>query len=182
MNWSDIKEAVCKAAPLLGTLLGGPAGGTVGAIISSALGVENSPTAVEKELVNNPDAIVKLREVEAKRQVDLETLAVDQAKSDMTAAVQNATDVNKTMQVEAQSEHFLQFSWRPLIGYSVALAVGLSVLTVFLSYGAAIFYSRPEGLAHLPAILAAIAGIIAVVSPILGIASWFRGKQKAGIE
>lgn len=94
-------------------------------------------------------------------------------------ALTNASDVNKTMQAESASEHWPTYSWRPAIGFAVALAVMLSVLTVFLAYGAAMFFGRTEGLASLPGILGAVAAIIGVVSPILGIASWFRGKAQA---
>ena len=85
MDWKDIAGTVGKAAPLLGTLLGGPAGGAVGAIIASTLGTGGSPAEVAQALAN-PDAMVKLREVEARRQVDLEGLATDLAKAQINAA------------------------------------------------------------------------------------------------
>lgn len=92
--------------------------------------------------------------------------------------VENAKDINETMRAEAASEHWPTYMWRPAIGFAVAIAVVLSVLSVFAAYGASLL-GHPEGLAQLPAVLAAVAGIIAVVSPILGIASWFRGKMQA---
>lgn len=179
MDWKDIAGVVGKAAPLLGTLLGGPAGGAVGALVASALGTGADPDAVAKEIAANPDAAIKLREIEAQRQTDLQGLAVDLAKAEMAAAVQAAASVNTTMQAEAAAEHWPTYSWRPAIGFSVALAVVGSVLTVFAAYGAALLYGKSDGLAAMPGILAALAGIIAVVSPILGIASWFRGKAQA---
>jgi hypothetical protein len=179
MDWKDIAATVGKAAPLLGTLLGGPAGGAVGALVASALGTGADPDAVAKEIAANPDAAVKLREIEAKRQADLQGLTVDLAKAEMAAAVQASASVNTTMQAEAAAEHWPTYSWRPAIGFSVALAVVGSVLTVFAAYGAALLYGKSDGLAAMPGILAALAGIIAVVSPILGIASWFRGKAQA---
>ena len=178
MEWKDIAGAVGKAAPLLGTLLYGPAGRAVGGIIASALGTGNDPDEVAQAL-ENPEALVKLRQIEADKQGRLQELATEQVKAELAAAAANASDVNKTMQTEAASEHWPTYSWRPAIGFSVALAVLLSVLTVFSAYGALLLYNRPEGMAQLPGILAAIAGIIAVVSPILGIASWFRGKAQA---
>ncbi len=178
MDWKDIAGAVGKAAPLLGTLLGGPAGAAVGGLIASALGTASDPAEVQAAIAN-PDALVKLREIEANNQVRLRELTVQQANSELQAATQNASDINKTMQVEAASEHWPTYSWRPFIGFAVGLAVVLSVLTVFMAYGAVIFYGRAEGLQHLPGILAAVAGIIAVVAPILGIASWFRGRMQA---
>jgi hypothetical protein len=181
MDWKDIATTVGKAAPLLGTLLGGPAGAAVGGMIASALGTGANPEEVSQALAS-PDSLVKLREIEATRQGRLQELATDQAKAELAAAAQNAGDINKTMQAEAVAEHWPTYGWRPAIGFSVALAVLLSVLTVFVAYGAALFYGHAEGLAQLPGILAAIAGIIAVVSPILGIASWFRGRMQADPE
>lgn len=63
MNWSSIKEAVAKVAPIAGTLLGGPAGAAVGGLISSALGVEAKPEAVMAAL-GNPDNLLKIKELE----------------------------------------------------------------------------------------------------------------------
>lgn len=91
MDWKDIAGAVGKAAPILGTLLGGPAGGAVGGLIASALGTSNDPADVQAALAN-PEAAVKLREVEARRQVELRALAVDMAKAEIaTAAADRAS-------------------------------------------------------------------------------------------
>ena len=91
MNWSDIAGAVGKAAPILGTLLGGPAGAAVGGLIASALGTANDPADVAAAM-QNPDAAIKLREVESRRQVDLQALAVDMAKAEIaTAAADRAS-------------------------------------------------------------------------------------------
>jgi hypothetical protein len=179
MDWKDIASTVGKAAPLLGTLLGGRAGAAVGALIASSLGTGSDPADVAQVLATNPEALLKLKQIEADRQVKLQELLIDQSKADIAGQVQASADVNKTMQAEAAAEHWPTYGWRPAIGFAVALAVVLAVLTVFAAYAAAIIYNRPEGLAQLPGILAAIAGIIAVVSPILGIASWYRGKMQA---
>ena len=91
MDWKDIAGAVGKAAPILGTLLGGPAGAAVGGLIASALGTANDPADVAAAM-QNPDAAIKLREVEARRQVDLQALAVDMAKAEIaTAAADRAS-------------------------------------------------------------------------------------------
>ena len=67
--WDKIKELIGDSAPVVGGLLGGPAGATVGGLISKALGVENNASAIEAELVNNPDALVKLRELEMSKEI-----------------------------------------------------------------------------------------------------------------
>lgn len=178
MEWKDIAGKVGAVAPLLGTLIGGPAGPAIGGIIASVLGTGSSADAVSAALAN-PEAAVKLREIEASRATRLTELATDQAKAELAAVAQTAGEVNRTMQAEAGAEHWPTYSWRPAIGFAVALAIALSVLTVFAAYAAALFFGRAEGLAQLPGILAAVAGIIGVASPILGIASWFRGKMQA---
>ena len=67
--WNKIKELIGDSAPVVGGLLGGPAGAAVGGLISKALGVENNASAIEKELINNPDAFLKLKELEMSKEI-----------------------------------------------------------------------------------------------------------------
>lgn len=76
MNWSDIGSIVGRAAPIVGTLLGGPAGAAVGALVASALNVPNDPDAVNVALAGNPDAMVRVQELQLTARVELEKLAV----------------------------------------------------------------------------------------------------------
>lgn len=86
MDWKDIAGTVAKAAPMLGTLLGGPAGGAVGGMIASALGTGSSPDEVARALASDPGAMVRLREIEADKAAKLEELAADQAKHALATA------------------------------------------------------------------------------------------------
>lgn len=165
-------------APTAATLLGGPLAGLAVKFLAGKLGapaetVEAVTTAMAG-LNESPEGRIKLAELDS----DLQKHTIDAGVDLERLAAANAADVNKTMQAEAGSEHWPTYSWRPAIGFSVALAVLLSVLTVFIAYTAAMF-GKAQGLQHLPGILAAVAGIIGVVSPILGIASWFRGRMQA---
>jgi len=76
MNWSDIGGIVGRAAPIVGTLLGGPAGAAVGALVASALNVSNDPDAVNAALVASPDAMIRITELQTNARVQLEQLAV----------------------------------------------------------------------------------------------------------
>lgn len=80
MNWSSIKETVAKFAPLAGTLLGGPAGPAIGALISSALGSENTPEAVMQAL-GNPENVVKLKELESSERKHFLEMQVEELKA-----------------------------------------------------------------------------------------------------
>lgn len=69
--WDKVLELVGSVAPVVGTLLGGSAGNVVGELVAKALGVENSPEAIEKELKNNPEAYLKLKELEVSKELAL---------------------------------------------------------------------------------------------------------------
>ena len=64
LDWKDISNVVGKTAPILGTVLGGPAGGAIGALVSSALGTENSAESVLEAINTNPEITVKLKQLE----------------------------------------------------------------------------------------------------------------------
>lgn len=178
MNWSDLSQTIGKAAPIIGTLLGGQGGAAIGSLISSALGVGSSADDVEKALAANPDLLLKIKELESNEKIKLQELVHDQAKAEIAAASQNMIDVNKTMQEETKSEHFLSYSWRPLIGYAVAFNIASSSIITMVAYGASMA-GHGEVIASLPSILGALAAINTSALPILGIASWFRGKAQA---
>lgn len=76
MNWSDIGNIVGRAAPIVGTLLGGPAGAAVGALVASALNVPNDPESVNRALAANPEALARVQELQINARVQLEQLAV----------------------------------------------------------------------------------------------------------
>jgi len=137
-------------------------------IAQTVTGQSNGDAAL-KALQADPNLVLQFREAVLTQELEFEKLAV-----------QNAADINKTMQTEAAAEHWPTYSWRPAIGFSVALAVLTSSLTVAAAYLGVMFAGmKAEVLQYLPGMLAAEAGIIATVSPVLGIASWFRGKMQA---
>ena len=83
MTWNDIGKTIGKVAPMLGTLLAPATGGAsvaVGALISSVLGVENEPEAIERALRTDPDAFVKIKELEYKEQDSLRAQVLALAK------------------------------------------------------------------------------------------------------
>lgn len=181
MEWKKVSDFIADKAPLLGTLLGGGAGKIVGSLISSALGTSSDPEDVIKELKGNPEAILKLQQLEADKQTRLQELAVTQAAAELNAAVGNASDVNKTMQAEAASEHWPTYSWRPLLGMAVAFNTAASGALVLIVFGPVMF-GVPEAanaVASLPTALGALAAINTTALPVLGIASWFRGKMQS---
>ena len=181
MDWRDIASTVGKFAPMVGTALGGPAGAAVGAVVASALGTSATPDAVHAALATNPDAAVKLAQIEKDRQVELQQLVVQAEANRLandTAAVQA---VNATMQTEAKSEHWPSYSWRPFIGFCVGFNTAAAAVVVLGVFGAIVTGQQQAAVAvaQLPMVLGSLAAINGIVMPILGIASYFRGKAQA---
>ena len=164
MDWSTIAKTVGSAAPILGTLLGGPAGAAVGAMVASALGVGATPDEVSQALAVNPDAAVKLKQIEATRQVELQALLVQAEQNRLAADTSTILAVNATMQSEAKSDHWPTYSWRPFVGF------------VFGAMFFGVYFVLPLMKLPVPAVPTeawfAIGGV-------LGVASWFRGKMQA---
>lgn len=130
---------------------------------------QDQPDAALKAIQADPNLALQFKTKIEENKVELERLAVEAAKA-----------VNTTMQAEASSEHWPTYSWRPAIGFAVALNVAITSLVVAVAFAGVILFSRPaDALAHIPAMIGAMAALIGVVSPILGIAAWFRGKMQA---
>lgn len=75
MNWSDIGNIIGKSAPVVGTLIGGPAGAAVGALVANVLGVRNDPESVNAALATDPDALVRIQELQVNAKVELQRIA-----------------------------------------------------------------------------------------------------------
>lgn len=136
MNWSDIGGIIGKAAPVVGTLLGGPAGAAVGALVASALGTANDPDAVSAALASDPSALARVQELQINAKVQLQQLAVTAENNRLQAeAIQyaaEAADRDSARQLAAtQTRDFI----RPAI--TVILLLGaLSILVcIFTGVG-----------------------------------------------
>lgn len=125
MNWSKLGEKVAGFAPLLGTAIGGPAGGAIGSLVASAFGVENKPDKILQAIEADPEAAIKLKSIEIENKTELQRIAVDLAKAEI-ADKQNARQENKHSRMPA------------------ILSFALSVVIVGIIY--LLFYTTvPEG-------------------------------------
>lgn len=167
MDWKDLAATVAKSAPMMGGILGGPVGaavGAVGSMIASALGVAPTPDAVSQALTVNPDAAVKLAQIEKDRQVELQTLLVQATANQLAADTATIQAVNATMQAETRAEHWASWLWRPFLGF----------LTGIMIFGC--YFVLPLLKLPVPAVPESVWLLLA---SILGVASFFRGKAQA---
>lgn len=120
MAWKDLASTVGKIAPALGAALGGPAGGAVGALISAALGTDNNPDAIAQAMKTNPDAAVKLAEIE--KQVVLAQLAAETSQHSETQQTARAEQlsgdeyVRRTRPMLARSSAYSTFLYAIVTG------------------------------------------------------------------
>ena len=101
MTWKDIGDYVKKGAPLLGSVLGGPAGGAIGTLVSAAFGSEDDPEKLLSLLESDPEAVSKLKELELNHRERLEELNIEAAKVQLEESKAYLADTQSARQREA---------------------------------------------------------------------------------
>lgn len=133
MDWKDLAGVVGKAAPLLGTLIGGPAGAAVGGLVASVLGSNATPDAVSQALAINPDAAVKLAEIEARKSTELQTLLIQSEQNRLAAEIASTqAEVDNT-----KSARDMQVQIRSYVPATLAVVItsGFFIILVGLMLG-----------------------------------------------
>lgn len=165
LQWLGHENAAGHAAQILST-------------VRDITGEKNDDAAV-KTLMKNPLMIQALTTALYRHQ---EALMAMETRATI-ARENNAAAVNQTMQVESSATHWPTYSWRPFIGFCFGATAICSSLTVAMCYlGVMFFQVDSQILSVLPGMIGAEAGIMATMSPVLGIASWFRGKMQVNQE
>lgn len=169
MDWKDIQADIAAAAPVLGTLVGGPAGTAIGSLVATALGTPNDAAAVQQAIKTDPNAAVKLRQIEADNSTRLQELLVTAENNRLVADTAAIATVNTTMQTEAKADHWPTYAWRPFIGFCFGFAwLGVYlILPILKGFWPGIVLPQISSEAWLS------------IGGILGVASWFRGKAQA---
>jgi hypothetical protein len=168
-------------APVAATLLGGPMAGMAVKFLSDKLGVpEGTTEGVTEALAGlgmTSEGRVRLAEIDAA----LRTHAISVGVNMERLAVESSAAVNSTMRAESASEHWPTYSWRPAIGFAVAMNTLASSILVLAVYGGVMLGSGQAltAVGTLPLVLGALAAISGSVLPILGITAWYRGKSQA---
>ena len=171
--WDKVKSLIGTAAPLVGTLIGGPAGGAVGGLVANALGVENSPEAIEQALVNNSEALLKVKELELTHKARLEEIALDHARLESEERRLAISQQATTTQAEYASNDPFVRRWRPMWGYTLCLSWALMFLGLF-----AVMVIEPTETANVINAIVALTPLISVALAVLGINIHKRSLDK----
>lgn len=176
MDWNDIKNKIGGAAPVIATMFGGPMAGAVTKMIANTLGVQVTPEAIGAELERNPDALLKIKQLE----LDRFKVEVDLEKTGIEADSKTISDVNTTMREEGKSENWWTSAWRPFWGFTSAIAFLVVCIFVCVLAYKAIVDADADALAMIPQFLTSIAMLFAIPGGILGVTAWHRGKKQRG--
>ncbi len=139
MDWKDIGSKIGAAAPALGSLLGGPAGAAVGAIVATALGSKADPASVASALDANPEALARLAELQSAERVRLQELAIqaeqnrlqseqNQLQAELSQFAAEAADRDSARRLAAaQQNDFV----RPAITFALLTGSILIIIAIF---------------------------------------------------
>jgi len=166
MDWSDISGMVADAAPVVGSLLGGPAGGAVGGMVSKALGSGNNPDEVSEALKADPEALERIKTLELENEQELKRMAIE-------SETARLSQVNKTMRAEAAANDAYVRRWRPTFGYLAALAWALQSVAI-----AWVFIMQPEQSGKVAQAIGALTPMWSVALAVLGINVSKRSEDK----
>lgn len=127
MDWSSIKPWIAKAAPLVGTALGGPFGTMAGALVAQALGTKDaSPESIKAAIQSGNltgDQMVALKLAE-------QSFALEMAKLDITST-QQLEELAFKDRDSARNREINVKDWTPRI-LAYGITVGFFGLLTFM--------------------------------------------------
>ena len=169
--WESVKKVIGTAAPMIGSLIAGKGGEMLGGMVASALGVENTPEAIENELKNNPEAMVKLAQLESDERIKLKELSISVMSINLDERKAQLKDVQ-----DARDKH--KHHWMP-----AALAIGLGVM-VSAMFTALLLVQPPKGFEQILIMIvgAVLTGFGAAINYWLGSTKGSADKSKQQAE
>lgn len=178
-----IAMALAQFAPMIAGWLGGSKAEDVAAkVVGVAQTVtgQSAPDAAVAALQADPNLALQFQKAVLEQQGQLAQIAADVTKAELAADTANTAAINQTMQAEAKADHWPTYSWRPFVGFCFGLLGLISGLTIACAYlGVMFLHADPKVLTDIPGMLGAQAAVMATMAPVLGIASYFRGKMQA---
>lgn len=162
---STVTEVIKNVLPWIGTALGGPLGTGVATFVASKLGIPaDTVTDTLASMVGDPQKLLEAKKLELDYKAHCLNLGYQHIEAIEALNASVVIEVNKTMQVEAASEHWATYTWRPFNGY-------LFGITIFGTY-----FILPL-MKITPPVMPEFIWI--AWGGILGVASFFRGKMQA---
>jgi hypothetical protein len=126
MEWKDVLSKISDAAPMIGSLFGAPGtlAGTVVKLVATTLGVEPTQDAIAAEIKNNPDALLKLRELEASHQIELQKLTLETERVRLADVADARAREKAVMEKTGYADiNLYVLAWVMIIGFFVLMGL-----------------------------------------------------------
>jgi len=179
MDWKEVAGKITKVAPVLGSILGGPAGAAAGGVISlvgSLFGLseaETTPDMISQIITQDPQSLLKFKELEMTHKVKLEELLIEREKvkieedqmylQDIQDARRRQVDVEKATGKKDVNLYVL--AWTYIGGYFVT-----TIMMTFLAFTNNVPIAMPNYMVFLLGNLfgTLTAGVMAIVQYFFG--------------
>jgi hypothetical protein len=148
MEWLEVgKKLASVGLTTLGTVVAGPAGGAIGALLGKAISgdghQEVTPESIMK-VVGDPEAIMKMKQFELEHALELEKLALEAERLRLTdVAGARSREVETTKTVGKRDINLYVLSWVLVLGFFVLVGLLMfrqlppdSTGVVFMLFGA----------------------------------------------
>lgn len=182
MDWGELGKKIAGiGAPLLGGAIGGPGGAAIGGMVAEAFGLStDDPTEIAQAIERDPQAAVKLQQIQSDERVRLREIASKQAIAQIDAETEQHRTVNETMRAELQAGSGYRAGWRPMFGYIMAFNMAVISLAFAAAIGAIIYEPTngkniSDGFA---AMLGSFVTIFSIGLGVLGVQVHKRSKDK----
>lgn len=166
MDWLGIGKDIAKLGlPLLGTALGGPAGGAVATLVSNALGIDDpDPAKVADALERDPEVSKgRLARLQLDRQHELEVLVLN-------GQIEQMHETQRSYRSELSTRDPYITRWRPRLGRRVTdIIVMLAIGYILLMFGGlGILVALPDGVKLLASMVDLVGEIGSEIMVLLG--------------
>jgi hypothetical protein len=170
MDWKDIgRSLISQGAPLLGGLVGGPAGAAAGKMVAGLFGADpDNPDEVMNAIQGDPEAMAKIRRFEQKHQEKLQELQLEETKAFLA-------DVDSARQREAAIVAATGEKDTHLYILAYIVVGAFFALTAFLAYGQMSPAWGGANMSENPLIMMIVGGVIAGFTQVL---SYFFGSSR----
>lgn len=143
MNFKELAQLVAKSAPLLGSVLAGPAGASIGALIAAKFGGDpNNPNQLVSQIIGDPQAALKLVQIQTTHELELQRMLITMAENQLKYEAEER-EIAAQDRDSARMREVEVAAHRPLDKTPAILAYILTLGT-FLSLGYLFLASIPE--------------------------------------
>lgn len=135
MDLKTLAETIARlGAPLIGTVLGGPAGSAIGSIIAAEFGGNsNNLDDLVSKINSDPNAASKLAEIQSNQKIQLQNIAMQMAANDLKAETDRqaiaADDSASARKMKADTKSYMpeMMSVIIMLGMSVCIWIASQV-------------------------------------------------------